>query len=633
MHYLSVFDHKTNKRVAFLENAYNIGYTLENNALWTAQFTLPLGDPKNKHCKLFNYVELYDQDKYIGLFRIIPKRITKGESTNEIVYDCEHVIATLMDDILLGWHEIGNLGVYTNEVLRYVLERQTEKRWQLGTCEFSHQFLYGWENENLLSALFSIPSPFSDDYCWEFETTSFPWTVSLKKAPTDVKAEIRYRKNMLGITKTEDATNLCTRLYPLGYGEGTNQLTIESVNNGKKYIDADTINEHGIITKIWIDQRYQHAQSLYDAAVKMMDELKTPSLTYDVDSVHTKELLDRNVGDYVRVVDDELDIDIITRIISITKNDVVGNPADAKITIANKSADVATTIADLADRQRISEAYSQGAVTLFTTHFYDNCSPQYSAELRFYVPNNVVHINQILLNGNAAAFRGYTKATKGGGASASTTGSGGGSYSSTASGGGSSTTSGSGGSSTATSDGTTLASSNTVWDSSDTGGEGGANHNHGIPSGTQLAITSDGASVSGYVSFWASGKHIHPSHTHTVDIPSHSHSVSIPSHSHSISIPAHQHSFSVPDHTHEITYGIYSGTTAQVLTLSVDNTAIGTFGSTISDLDLIDYLSKDSSGNITRGWHTIRVTPDVLSRVEFDLVIQLFANSRGGGQY
>ena len=157
MHYLSVFDHKTNKRVAFLENAYDIGYRQENNALWTAQFTLPLKDPKNRHCKVFNFVEVYDGDKYIGLFRIIPKCTTKSASTNEVVYDCEHVIATLMDDVLLGWHEIGNLGVYTNEVLRYILERQTVKRWQLGVCEFSRQFLYGWENENLLSSLFSVP--------------------------------------------------------------------------------------------------------------------------------------------------------------------------------------------------------------------------------------------------------------------------------------------------------------------------------------------------------------------------------------------------------------------------------------------------------------------------------------------
>lgn len=633
MHYLSIFDHKTNKRVAFLENAYNIGYTEEHNALWSARFTLPLSDPKNRHCKYFNFVEMYDGDKYIGLFRIIPVRTTKSASTNEVNYECEHVLATLMDDILFGWHEIGNLGVYTHEVLRYILDHQTVKRWQLGDCDFRHQFLYGWEHENLLSALFSVPQPFTDEYRWEYDTTSMPWTLSLKRAPSDVKAEIRYRKNMVGITKTEDPTNLCTRIYPLGYGEGTNQLTIESENNGKKYIDADTQSEHGIISKIWIDQRYQQAKSLYDAAYAMLQELKNPAMSYAVDTVHNNELLARDVGDLVRVVDDDLGIDVYTRILSIDKSDVVGAPMSASIQLANKSMTVATSIADLSDRQRITEAYSQGAVTVFTTHFYDNCSPDAPAEMRFYVPNNVVHINEILLNGQARAFRGYSKATKGGGARSSTTGDGGGSYKATESGGSSSSTSDSGGGSSTTSEAVSLTSSNTQHDSSDDGGAGGANHNHAIERGTQLATTDDGETISGYVTWVPSGKHAHPAHSHDVDIPSHRHSFSVPSHSHNINIPSHQHSFSIPEHTHEIEYGIYSGTTADKLSLKVDGKAVDDYGASIDDINLVDYLSQDDGGNITRGWHTISVTPDKLTRVELDLVIQLFANSRGGGQY
>lgn len=631
MHYLSVFDHNTNQRVAFLENAYGVGYTQEQNALWSARFTMPLTDPKNRFCQYFNFVEIYDQDKYIGLFRIMPAQTTKSAGQQDVVYECEHVLATLMDDVLLGWHEIGNLGVYTTDVISYILNQQTVRRWQLGACEFRHQYLYGWEHENLLTALFSVPNPFTEGYRWDFDTTSFPWTLNLRASPTDVKAEIRYKKNMLGITKTEDPTSLCTRIYPLGYGEGTNQLTIESINNRRKYIDADTIEQYGIISKIWIDQRYQDAQSLYDAAVAMLEELKTPTITYSVDAIHSGKLQQQNVGDIVRVIDDELGIDILTHITSIDKNCV--NTANATITLANKTKDVASSIADLNDRQRIAAAYSQGAVTLFTTHFYDNCSADFPAELRFYIPENVVHINQILLNGNAAAFRGYTKATQGGGASATTTGSGGGYYSTTGSGGSYTSTSSSGGSTTTTSEATTLQTSNTVSDSSDDGGAGNANHNHAIARGDKLALVDTSLNVIGYRSFVPSGKHTHPAHSHSIKISSHSHSVSIPSHTHSISIDSHSHSLSIPNHTHEISYGIYSGTTASRLTIKADGRTVGTYGSSVSDLDLVNYLSKDDSGNITRGWHTIQVTPDVLSRVEFDLCIQLFANSRGGGQY
>lgn len=626
MHSICVFDHKTNKRIAFLENAYNICYTQEHNALWSAQFTLPLGDPKNKYCDFFNFVEIHDGEKYVGLFRIVPATVTKNESTREIVYECEHVLATLMDDILFGWHEIGNRGVYTTEVLSYILSKQTVQRWQLGECEFSHQYLYGWENENLLTALFSVPNSFVESFCWEFDTKTSPWTLHLRQAPTDVRAEIRYRKNMLGITKTEDPTNLCTRLYPLGYGEGTNQLTIASVNNGQKYLDADTQDRYGIITKIWADSRYQDAQSLYDAATAMLNELKQPMVTYSVDALHNKELLDRNVGDYVRVVDDELNADFLTRIVSVQKSDITAQPGIATITLANKSKDVASSIADLSDRQRVAATYSQGAVTLFTTHFYDNCAEDYPAQLRFYIPENVVHINQILLNCNAAAFRGYTKATKGGGERSATTSDGGGSYTSTGSGGGSSTTSSSGGGSTT--------SSSAAGSASITSSTGVDQYGRTIiPQDVSTSVADGHSHTYKYVS-----GHYHKisvsNHSHTVSVPSHSHSVSIPSHSHTVSIAAHSHSFTLPDHTHEITYGIYSGSSADKLKLKVDSTSISTqYGSSISDLDIVQYLSKDDSGNVQRGWHTIQITPDKLTRVECDLVIQLFANSRGGGQY
>jgi len=436
-----------------------------------------------------NHVEIYDGEKYVGLFRIVPSRLTKNSSTKEITYECEHVLATLMDDILFGWHEIGNIGVFTQSVLRYILDKQVVKRWELGECDFRHQFLYGWEHENLLKALFSIPAPFKDDYRWEFNTKSIPWLISLKRATTDVRAEIRYQKNMLGIEKTEDPTNICTRLYPMGYGEGDNQLHIGSVNKGRKHIDSDTQGTYGIISKIWIDQRYQNAQSLFDAAVVMLEQLKTPALSYATDTVHSKELHQREIGDTIRVIDDEIGVDVYARIISIDKPDVIGAQSTASIVIANKSKNIAGSIADLSDRQRINESYSQGAVTLYSNHFYDNCAPTQPAELRFYIPENVVHLNQIILAGQATAFRGYSKATHGGGSSASTTSSGGGTNSTTSNGGGSNQTSASGGGSTSTSTAVTLTPQNTSAD--DGGGTGAANHNHGISRGTDIVTSID----------------------------------------------------------------------------------------------------------------------------------------------
>ena len=69
---------------AILENAYNISYEREANAIWQASFSLPLDDPKVNKVELLKYVEIMDDDEYIGLFRIIPKLTRKNSDANYV---------------------------------------------------------------------------------------------------------------------------------------------------------------------------------------------------------------------------------------------------------------------------------------------------------------------------------------------------------------------------------------------------------------------------------------------------------------------------------------------------------------------------------------------------------------------
>ena len=85
---------------AILENAYSISYEKQVNSIWQASFCLPLNDPKVNKVELLKYVEIWDDDEYIGLFRIIPKQTIKNESTQEVRFQCEHVLATLLDSSL-----------------------------------------------------------------------------------------------------------------------------------------------------------------------------------------------------------------------------------------------------------------------------------------------------------------------------------------------------------------------------------------------------------------------------------------------------------------------------------------------------------------------------------------------------
>lgn len=627
-----VFD-RNMKRLAYLDNAISVSYTLEANSLWTATFTMPADDKKNQYCEPLNYVEIFDGDERIDLFRIIGEDLERGDGATRF-YNCEHVLATLLNDVLFQYHQCGGTGIRTAAVLNYVLARQTVKNWVLGSCEFTRQFEYNWENSTLLAALFAVPECFDSEYLWEWDTTGYPWTLSLVVPSEKLKSEIRYAKNMTNIIKTLDASGLANRIYALGYGEGVNQLTIAGVNGGLPYVeDALSIEKYGLCSTILVDSRYEVAENLKAYAKQILRESAEPYVSYEIGAIDlhrlTKDAFSRfRPGEIVRVIDDEDKINLRTRIVSVTKDDAQGDPGAVTVTLANKSQDIAGSISDLQNRALIGETYAQGSTNQQIYNFTDNADTTHPATLKLYISDSVVRINKMLLNIQFEPFRAFERAVKGGGGQ--TTSSGGGQT--TSSGGGQTTSSGGGTTTSAgggqTSGGTSLESSNIL--PNETNGQ--AVHNHGLSRNAKLATTEDGKTVSGYQIFVWSGAHVHPSHTHTISAHTHTigtHTHSVSAHTHTVS--AHTHTIS--DHTHEIQFGIYEGSRASRAVIKVDGTTIPTPAS-YDNIDIVAYLSKDGSGKIRRNaWHTVEILPDTMSRIVGAVFSQTFCNSRGGGDY
>lgn len=627
-----VFD-RNMKRLAYLDNAISAGYTLEANSLWTATFTMPADDKKNQYCEPLNYVEIFDGDERIDLFRIIGEDLERGDGATRF-YNCEHVLATLLNDVLFQYHQCGGTGIRTAAVLNYILARQTTKNWVLGSCDFTRQFEYNWENSTLLSALFAVPECFDTDYLWEWDTTGYPWTLSLVAPSEKLKSEIRYAKNMTNIRKTLDATGLANRIYALGYGEGVNQLTIAGVNGGLPYVeDALSIEKYGLCSTILVDTRYEVAENLKAYAKQILRESAEPYVSYEIGAIDlhrlTKDAFSRfRPGEIVRVIDDEDKINLRTSIVSVTKDDAQGDPGAVTVTLANKSQDIAGSISDLQSRALIGETYAQGSTNQQIYNFTDNADTTHPATLKLYISESVVRINKMLLNIQFEPFRAFERAVKGGGGQ--TTSSGGGQT--TSSGGGSTTSSGGGATTSAgggqTSGGTAIESSNIL--PSETNGQ--AVHNHGLPRNAALAIVDGSLKIVGSANFVWSGAHVHPAHTHTISAHTHT----IKAHTHNVSAHTHTvqaHTHTISDHTHEIQFGIYEGSRASRAVIKVDGRTIPTPAS-YDNIDIVAYLSKDGSGKIKRNaWHTVEILPDTMSRIVGAVFSQTFCNSRGGGDY
>ncbi|MBY7121763.1 phage tail protein [Bacillus sp. 16GRE42] len=643
---------------AYLENAYNIKYSPPLNELWTAGFSLPFTDPKRKEIETFDYVELFDNGKRIGMFRIMDSDEEREVHEKIITYDCEHVLSTLMDSVLFGYHERINLT--TRENIEYLLSKQRIKHWKLGRCDFVKYFQYSWENEDtILGPLYSIAKPFDEKFQWTWNDSSYPWTLNLVRYSDEITGELRYRKNMKGIKRKVEAKDVMTRIYPLGYGEGVNQLTIKSVNNGLPYIDApDFVRElHDGFDYIWVDRKIEDAKTLYASAKSLLLKACMPKVTYEISAIDY-ELIDPykiekyETGKLVRLYDEDFNISVDLRVMDRSKDDVTGNPLDVKLVLENKVTDLGTIQADIEKRQKVNEVYSQGTTNIDSQPFQDNCDPGHPAIIRFQIPNDVKNVNQLILTFETLRFRAYERAIKGGGAVVGSTSAGGGTVSSTSAGGSIVQSTSSGGSSTQTS----TSGGGSVQTSS-----GGGDHVHKmfhgggiVPAepttiGLYTAFSDPGRNTA--ASFYAKGTgaslYTHGSsgdHTHSLSIPNHQHSISIPGHQHSISLPNHQHDIhldphsheiTLPNHTHDIEFGIFElYQTPSKVTIEVDGNTLPFDSIRGQDINLIPYLAKDSDGKLQRGRYVeIKITPNSLARINATVTGRLFIQSRSGGTY
>lgn len=562
-----------------LQNA-KIGYTLRDVPLSTATLELPADDPQNALLTPYAQVEVMDGGRRIDLFRVIAMpdctlRAQRGTAMHRL----EHVLATLLDDILPGYHEIGGEGFTMADCIRYVLDRQSVKRWRLGRCDFDTCFQYSFSNEYLLRALLSLPKQLDRPYLWTTDTTASPWTLNLVCPPSQVECELRYRQNMREIQKSYDASDHCTRVYPYGYGEGVNQLTIRDVNGGVPYIDADTVSTWGLVVKPFVDGTMERPEALYQRAKAWLEQQKNPRMSYRIKAVDLHRLTGEDwylfrPGRLCRVNDQEHGVLVQARVTMVGKSDVNGGPEDVTVTLANTPGNVANELADLAARASVNELYAQGATNLYAEHFADNATPQKPCRFRFPVDRDCVRINRVILKYDLEAFRAYSQGVAAGGGLTQTSGSGGGGTRTSASGGeaaletpvkavvgvaqchGPITSDGdSFGYTSANSEGLVSAeksaaqteSSGALRTASGGGGSTGAgsghhhtitNHRHTVEAGEEYTgYHSPGCTTE------ASHTHSGPSHTHALDAIR----LTVPAHSHAL--PAHRHWF---QHSHAV---------------------------------------------------------------------------------
>lgn len=371
--------------------------------------------------------ELYDAAGSAGIFRVSEVERACGGDGGQVVR-LEHGLCTLGDDVLPGYTEVGGATADTRAVLQALLARQTGGYWVLGECGYSDQYAYSFENENLLTAIISIAEPLEGLPVWEFDQSGLPWKLHLRRASDADACECRMSRNLAGVKVSVDRTELCTRIYPLGYGEGADQLHIGSVNGGVKHLDADTIGVWGVASSVYVEPSITDAATLKAAAQSVLARAKEPRVTVELDAEElyalTGERMDRfHLGRLCRLPLADAGVMMDERVVSIRRTDVFGQPTKVRVTLANRAATAVEALTALSRKASIGELYSQGAASEYSVHFGDNCDEAHPAKLRFYIDEDAVHVNKVAVRFTLEAFRGYTKSASAGGTGAIAAGS------------------------------------------------------------------------------------------------------------------------------------------------------------------------------------------------------------------
>lgn len=233
--------------------------------------------------------------------------------------------------------------------------------WSVGIVDVEGIHDLETEKESVLANINKIQQTWGGYLIWDSKNRK----VNLRdeeKWQVHTGYQIRYAKNLKGITRTDDYS-IVTRLYPFGEDD----LDIRTVNNDKLYIENFTYTDR-VLEGIWVNQEIDDPQELKDAATKELAKLCKPRHNYTIDhidlrnvdkgsfisltmpglfpSVETGPYMHETftIGNMVDIVDEELGINTRARVISHRYNLIhdwlceveIGDPLeDLKTTIAN----------------------------------------------------------------------------------------------------------------------------------------------------------------------------------------------------------------------------------------------------------------------------------------------------------
>lgn len=311
-----IFNRKKNQ-IDLLENPISPVIVNELGGIGELAFSVP---STYKHLELEGYIQVENDHEYV-----IKEIVTHGTNRD--------VVCMLNIEEILGmaWSKFISRDNTLMKCAELVLNGTGWRAIDKSSCNVKRN-LYGTvtNSYNLLQMMCTV-------YNVEFIFDTYNKVVTfVDKVGKDAGVYFINDINLKQLNVDTHTHKYITRVIPVG----KDGLTIESVNNGKNYLENKTYTTKNIYG-IWQSDKHDDPQALMDDARRFLDEMAIPYETYEVvvDDLYALKGYDEfqyGLGDIVTIIDGDTETRIQQRIIQRTYN--LLEPDKDTIHIANKDA-------------------------------------------------------------------------------------------------------------------------------------------------------------------------------------------------------------------------------------------------------------------------------------------------------
>lgn len=258
----------------------------------------------------------------------------------------EHIIQILKDRAMFGEVNPDDMGgsstvCTARQAIEYALSKQSD--WVLGTFGYNESAGYSFNGDSLLEAINTVCSTLEDPW-WSYNVSSYPFTLHINPKNTTPDCEMRMSRNISTIKRSIDASQLYTRIYPIGK---------DDLHISGNYLSRNT-DIYGVIHKVETNQSIDSASGLETWARLRLKKHSVPSVTVSISGLElsgaTGEPLDHlRPGKMCQVPLPEYGTVILETLTKMVWRDKKKEPQAVTVTLANEITDLATIIKESND--------------------------------------------------------------------------------------------------------------------------------------------------------------------------------------------------------------------------------------------------------------------------------------------